>query len=231
MTADIERVTSEQVALKRRGGGQPGTIGRQRSFLASAIVLLCRAEALDQFRVDPHHAGRQPQSIGGRPFGGRFRTVGRSLPGVLDNRESVAVRRQARELHLVPVLEEDRAVEPQGSIEPRRLPASFVVGQVVRIVRRISAVAIDAARPVALGVGEIRHSVGVEAVGQIDLGRVARIAGVLVEVDAGCAVVDLKGEALGNSVLGGDVIAEPEEALQGVTGRKHADPSVPVVCR
>ena len=68
-----------------------------------------------------------------------------------------AVAALERDLDVVPLLEEDRAVQLQAVVREARLPAELVVGQDVADVVAGERIAVDAARPVALGPGRVEH--------------------------------------------------------------------------
>ena len=82
-----------------------------------------------------------------RPARVHLDAVDARLVGVAGCRQAVLA--EERELEVVPVLREHRAVEAQPVAAPRRLPADLVVREEVRQVRRHGADAVDAARPEA----------------------------------------------------------------------------------
>jgi hypothetical protein len=100
-----------------------------------------------ELRECVHGPDREIQTRGqarSRPRACRARSPRLRRAGVLDDRQPRAARRQERELDVVSLLEEQRAVETE-TVRPRGLPAELVVRQVVGLVRHF-AVAIDAAR-------------------------------------------------------------------------------------
>ena len=105
------------------------------------------------------------------------------LGGVADRRQAVQIEK--RELEVVPVLAEDRAIEAEPAA-PRGLQADLVVLQVVRLVRRERRCAVHAARPEAFRPGGVDHLLIAKAVGSVELEDRILLVDALVEILAGC---------------------------------------------
>src|SRR5205814_8182508 len=85
---------------------------------------------------------------------------------------------QEPELEVLPVLPEECTVESQVVVQPARLEADFVVGQIIGFVsgerrqrRRHLDAAIEPPRPEPPGVGRGEQVIGVDLVGQVEFTR------------------------------------------------------------
>src|SRR6185437_12351244 len=95
------------------------------------------------------------------------------------------IQPQERELEVLPFVEIEIAVEAQGVVEPRRLPADFIIDERIGLVGRNRAAPVDAARTEAGGPRCIEHFSVVELVAQVPLIGRAMLRNALVEVGAG----------------------------------------------
>ena len=212
----------------RRGGGV-GTVGDQPAGDRVGIA----AVVLGQLGVGVRARAGEGQPPRRLPGDVAFDADHPRLAGVADDGQRV--RPQERELEVLPVLVEHRAVEPQAVLQPRGLPADLVIGQVVGLIRRQVAVAVDAAGPEAGGDRAVDQLALVQAVGGVDL--VGRPVGLdrLVEVGAGPRPHRDRRKALGLAGLGAEIGAEAVEALERVLGivgphsGRHGQPGRQVV--
>ncbi len=196
-----EGVAGGDVALCGRGVGQQRA-GRREGLRgvgawgagAQHGALLVGAEILRELGIGEREAAGERQVGHGLADGLQFDSLNVRVRRVLDDGEAVLPK--IRKLELAPILVIQRAVEGEPVIQPACLEAEFVVHELVGLVIALIRAAIEAARPIAGGIGEIHQLVGIELVGEVDLVRLAGTKYVPVQVHTRCIAVAFSGHAV-----------------------------------
>src|SRR5207237_2279884 len=125
------RVTGGRVGRRTSRGRERRWGARERQRLATGVDI--ETEVLGELGIELGRSQAQGESLDGGPFQLLLRALDARRACVADDREGVLT--QEPELEVLPVLPEECTVEPQVVVQPARLEAEFVVGQIIGLVR------------------------------------------------------------------------------------------------